>query len=302
MDMKIQIKNKSEVVIFECSAPSIKLALVEAVRGNVSLRRANLNGTDLSEVDLQGIDLSEADLSNADLSHSNLWRASLAGAILCQTTLIATNLSRATLNDARLCRVNLTDADLAGASMLEAVLEAASLHRATLREANLSGADFTNANIASANLSKANLFAATFYGANMKDVNLVGANLSGANLHSATLEGAFGNEYTSFWKIQCPEEGEFVGWKMCCDGVIVKLLIPAKAKRSSATSRKCRAEYVKTLKVIGAKVGVSEYDNQTLYRPGKITKCGKWNSDRWKECGGGIHFFMTRSEAESYSL
>ena len=101
--------------------------------------------------------------------------------------------------------------------------------------------------------------------------------------------------------IVCPIIGEFEAWKKCRDDVIVRLLIPADAKRSSAETRKCRADYVKTLAVIGADVGVSIHDGVTEYRAGEITRAPKWNKCRWVECGGGIHFFMTREEAEAYS-
>ena len=100
--------------------------------------------------------------------------------------------------------------------------------------------------------------------------------------------------------IVCPIIGEFEAWKKCADGVIVRLLVPADAKRSSAETRKCRADYVKTLEVIGADVGVSIRDGVTKYRAGEITRALKWNKCRWVECGGGIHFFMTREEAEAY--
>ena len=101
--------------------------------------------------------------------------------------------------------------------------------------------------------------------------------------------------------IVCPIIGEFEAWKKCRDDVIVRLLVPADAKRSSAETRKCRADYVKTLEVIGADVGVSIRDGVTKYRAGEITRALKWNKCRWVECGGGIHFFMTREEAEAYS-
>ena len=80
----------------------------------------------------------------------------------------------------------------------------------------------------------------------------------------------------------------------------MKLLVGKKAKRSNATGRKCRAEYVKVLAVIGAEVGISKHDNKTEYRAGAIVQCDKWEEDRWVECGGGIHFFITRIEAENY--
>ena len=46
-------------------------------------------------------------------------------------------------------------------------------------------------------------------------------------------------------------EGDIIGYKKCRDGVIVKLLIPIKAKRSHAFGRKCRAEYAKVLEIFG---------------------------------------------------
>jgi len=98
-----------------------------------------------------------------------------------------------------------------------------------------------------------------------------------------------------------PESGQFIGWKKCQNNVIVKLMIGKKARRSNASGRKCRAEYVKVLEVFGAILGVSQYDGKTEYRVGQIVRCDKWNENRWEECGGGIHFFITRIEAENYS-
>jgi len=80
----------------------------------------------------------------------------------------------------------------------------------------------------------------------------------------------------------------------------VKLLIPSKAKRSSASGRKCRAEYVKVLDVIGAKEGISKHDKTVKYVKGKIVKANKFDEDRWHECSSGIHFFITKQEAIDY--
>src|SRR5208337_43927 len=98
------------------------------------------------------------------------------------------------------------------------------------------------------------------------------------------------------------ESGPIWGWKKCKDGVLVKLVVGDTAKRSHATGRKCRAEHVKVLEVIGAEVGISSYDNKTEYRVGQVVRCDKWDENRWAECGGGIHFFLTRIEAERFCL
>lgn len=52
---------------------------------------------------------------------------------------------------------------------------------------------------------------------------------------------------------------------------------------------------------IGATEGYSQHDKgKTVYRVDEIVHCDKWDEDRWNECSGGIHFFLTREEAEAW--
>ena len=149
--------------------------------------------------------------------------------------------------------------------------------------------------LSGANLYRAYLTRADLYGANLSGADLYGANLYGANLYGAKEISQIGIAQT----VLLPE-GNLVGWKKCQNQVIVKVLIPQKARRSNATGRKCRAEYVKVLQVFGAEVGISQHDITTEYRKGQTVTCDTWFEDRWIECGGGIHFFITRAEAEAY--
>ena len=156
-------------------------------------------------------------------------------------------------------------------------------------------ADLSNANLSNANLSNANLS-----GADLSDANLRYANLSNANLSGADLRGVKANELTTgFWTCP-PEEGSFIGWKKCRENVIVKLLIPEDAKRSSATTRKCRCDKALVLDVFGADKGVSQQDSTFIYRKGETVAVGNFDENRWNECSTGIHFFITREEAECY--
>jgi hypothetical protein len=189
----------------------------------------------------------------------------------------------------------LSGADLSGANLSRANLGGANLSGAYLGGANLSGADLSGADLGGAYLSRANLSRANLGGANLGGTNLDGANLSGANLKDAKEA-----EYSLAQTTIVPETGGFQGWKKCLNGVIVRLRIPAKAQRSNASGRKCRASEALVLQVIGAEEGISRYDRNTKYRKGETVKCDKWNEDRWQECGGGIHFFLTRIEAERY--
>ena len=129
--------------------------------------------------------------------------------------------------------------------------------------------------------------------------DLYGANLSGANLSGADLSGAKDAERVIAATRILPE-GSLIGWKKCQRDVIVKLRIPEEARRSHAFGRKCRAEFADVLEVIGADVGISKRDDKTAYRVGERVTCDSWCDDFQDECAGGIHFFITRIEAENY--
>ncbi len=123
------------------------------------------------------------------------------------------------------------------------------------------------------------------------------ANLAGASLYGAKNVPALALARTEI----LPREGEIIGWKKCNSGVLVKLRVPYEAKRSNATGRKCRAEFVDVLEVIGADVGVTNtHGPKTTYATGTRVSCHEWNTDRFVECGGGIHFYLTREEAEAH--
>jgi Family of unknown function (DUF5758)/Pentapeptide repeats (8 copies) len=143
---------------------------------------------------------------------------------------------------------------------------------------------------------------ANLYGANLYGANLDGANLDGANLGGADLGGAKNAELALAQTSIVPDHGPLFGWKKCRKGVLVRLFIPSKARRSNASGRKCRAERAKVLEVIGAEVGISFRDSTFEYRVGKWVKpTDGWNENRWEECAGGIHFFLTRVEAENFT-
>ena len=213
------------------------------------------------------------------------------------------NLSDAYLRGANLSDANLSDAYLRGANLSDANLSDANLRGSNLRgadlsDADLSDADLSDANLSDADLSDANLSGADLRYADLRYADLRYANLRGADLIRANLSGVRYNETTAFFALQCPEEGDFIGWKKCRNDVIVKLLITG--KRSSATTRKCRCSEATVLKVIGAKEGISKEDSSFIYRVGETLTIANFDENRWKECSTGIHFFITREEAENY--
>ena len=208
--------------------------------------------------------------------------------------------SRADLRDADLRCANLSNADLRCANLRNADLRCANLSDADLR-----GADLFGANLRGANLSDADLFGANLRGANLRNADLRNADLCRADLCGASIDQMMWNIYTVFYPLQCPESGSYIGYKKA-SGLVVELEIPADARRSSATSRKCRASKAKVLSITdingnpaGGQVK-SNYDPNFVYAIGETVEVTDFDDNRWNECSTGIHHFITRAEAVIY--
>ena len=171
------------------------------------------------------------------------------------------------------------------------------VEEAVMRGANLGGANLRGANLGGANLCCANLCCA-----NLRDANLCCANLGGANLGGANIRGARSIPYIP---LACPSDGEFTGWKKVGDKLI-RLLIPADAKRSSAASIKCRCEKAKVVAITSLDEGecYEEVTNcnyaETIYRVGEMVYPDSYDDDRWNECSHGIHYFINKQDAINY--
>ena len=202
-------------------------------------------------------------------------------------------------------RADLSCANLRGANLSDANLRGADLSCADLRNANLFGADLSDANLSDANLSGADLSCADLRNANLFGADLSDANLSDANLSGASMDQMIWDIHTAFYPLQCPDSGSYIGYKKA-SGLVVELEIPADARRSSATSRKCRASKAKVLSITdingnpaGGQVK-SNYDPDFVYTIGEIVEVSDFDDDRWNECSTGIHHFITRAEAVIY--
>ena len=213
--------------------------------------------------------------------------------------------SKADLRGADLRRAILRKADLSGADLSEADLWGAYLWEANLSGADMSGADLRGASLHGADLRRAILRGAYLRGADLRGAILSGADMSGAILREADLSGADLREVKdldlSIFTI-CPEEGSFIGWKKLSHGVIAKLEILG--RRVNATwSRKCRAESVKVLALFGQGdpvEGVGLYNSAFVYRVGETVRADSFDDSPFIECSHGIHFYITRQEAEDH--
>ena len=230
----------------------------------------------------------EAVKNTADLRCADLGGAYLRGA----------NLGGADLRDADLRCADLRCADLGGAD-----LGGAYLRGADFRDANLGGAYLGGADLRGAYLRGAYLGGADLGGADLRDADLRCADLGGADLGGADLGGA---KNIPFIPLACPTDGAFIGWKKV-RGCLIKLEIPEDAKRSSATTNKCRCDKAKVLGIYdldGTPTSVTEVLNtnqkETLYKVGEIVLPDSFDEDRFNECSHGIHFFIDKQSAINY--
>ena len=168
--------------------------------------------------------------------------------------------------------------------------------RANLRDADLHGADLRDADLCDAYLR----------GADLRGADLCDAYLRDAYLRGADLRDAKYNERTAMYALACPEKGAFIGYKKA-GGLIVELQITETAKRSSATTRKCRCSEAIVLSITnldgsdsGAPLITSNYDKNFIYKVGEKVEVPDFDENRWNECSTGIHFFITRDEAVRY--
>jgi hypothetical protein len=181
----------------------------------------------------------------------------------------------------------LTGADLSGANLTGADLIGADLYNTNLTGADLIGADLYNTDLTGADLT----------GADLTDANLSNANLARANLSNTTLPP----------HQIAPPEGEFIGWKVA-SGLIIKLKILANSRRMNGIgSRKCRTDRAQVIGIyrkgesrICAHPVNSDRDPQFIYSLGSFVEEPKYDPDIRVECSRGIHFFLTREEAEAW--
>ena len=187
-------------------------------------------------------------------------------------------------------------------TVVEAAKRGAYLNGAYLYGANLEGANLEGANLEGAYLKGAYLYGANLYGANLYGANLEGAYLNGAYLYGANLEGA---KEIPYIPLACPSDGAFIGWKKV-RGKLVKLLIPEDARRSSATTRKCRCDKAQVLAIMDTD-GSNPIDEilndnrvELLYKVGETVYPDSFDENRWRECSHGIHFFINKQDAINY--
>ena len=196
-------------------------------------------------------------------------------------------------------RADLSGADLRYATLSDADLRYATLTDANLTMADLSGADLTGANLTGANLTGANLTRVDLTGADLRRANLTEADLRRANLRRANLTNTIIDE-----KEQCRKgvvlTEPMTGYKKAYGGKIITLEIPIGAKVFSINNNKRRANKAKVIDMQGETELSSWYNTDFKYHVGDEIEITNFDERYSVECSTGIHFFLTREEAEEY--
>lgn len=193
-------------------------------------------------------------------------------------------------------------------------------------------ARFVNSTFEGVCFSKASMRLSTFYNVAFLDCNFEKVDAGMTQFHDcrfykcdfreANFENVFFDNCTfdnvsniPFTPMACPDTGAFIGWKqaICFNNrqkrVIVKLLIPYDAKRSSALGRKCRCDKAIVLEIQDFDgnclpdntIAWSFHNNNFAYIAGQaVTPEEPFDENRFDECASGIHFFINREEAVRY--
>ena len=203
------------------------------------------------------------------------------------------------------------DMDLRGMDLSNMDFTLSSFQDTVLDGADFAGSSVENAlfdgcSMQGANFKRAKMVTASFRGCDMRKCNIEGADLFGAVLEYARLDGIISDGDTKWFRLRCPKEGAFLGYKKCVNDRMVQLLIPADAKRTSATLPSCRCSKAKvlTIKSFDFTQNFDEawslVDEDFVYKKGEWAEVKDFNEDRWQDSTTGIHFWMTREEAEAY--
>ncbi|MET0017240.1 DUF5758 domain-containing protein [Oscillibacter sp.] len=207
--------------------------------------------------------------------------------------------------------VRLENMDLSGMKLQRVDFSGVTFQNVRLEKADFSGCKLKNAwfedsPLRGAILQDADMSSCMLRKADMRECDIRGANLFSAVLEKAKLDGIISDERTRHFRLHCPEKGAFLAYKKCCYDRIVELLVPADAKRSSATMNTCRCSKAKVLVI--KSVDCSEYYEEAwsivnenfVYRTGEWVEEPAFDEDRWNDSTRGIHIWMSREEAIAY--
>jgi hypothetical protein len=239
----------------------------------------------------QKIDLSSVGLSSNIITDFNFENADFSEVSFIDCSFHKCNFSKATFNEGSLVNCNFLDCNFSDTVCKHVSFEGVCFNIAKMYQTVLANSIFKFCTFISCKI-----VASEFHSVSFETSTFI----------KTSLNGIIYNETTVFPNTKLPEGG-FIGWKILEGRHIAKLYIPSKAKRVMPIgSRKCRAEFVKVLAIYEfgtnnlINVGYGYYETFFKYTVGAVIYPGDFDGSILKECTDGIHFFLTRKEAEEY--
>lgn len=281
---------------------------------NAYLYGANLSGSDLTGADFSGANMSQANLSGAKINNAHFKKAYMRGATLTGAMINRSTFDGAYLYNASFMNATIFHTHMSGAYITNAVITDASLYAVLMDGADLSRASFKGSKLGHVNMRMANLQSAKFTSSCITE----NCCFERAHLTNATFTSASISKDTSFDFADlhgCEFDGDeknrlgrildrpVTGYKKSREGDIVTLEIPKGAIVFSINNNKCRTNIAKVVDTDGKPELSSIFDKEFKYRVGdEIAPIGEFELMYNVECAPGIHFFLTREEAEAYNI
>lgn len=171
----------------------------------------------------------------------------------------------------------------------------------SFEKAYITGCDTNRSSIFNANFFEASVKWSDFFLSVFRNCNFANSLWRNSSLFAADfIDCRLSPELTNL--LTTAPKGRFTGWKKLRNDYTAKLLI--KGDVVGSTTRKYRTNAARVIAIYNGdkKVdyGYSLYDSKFMYKVGAEITTDMFDQNPTTACGHGIHFFMTRIDAEQY--
>ena len=281
------------------------ITIKEAIEKGLSLDDANIENEDFSNMIIHDTSFKGATIINTKFDSADLDECYFNGATLYNVSFYMTTIKSSDFTVSNLDQINFNNASISTTDFVLAVVSDTTFNSSDIVKVN-----FTNSQINTSSFNFANINSSTFNYAILSKVCVYMSGIWNTIFENVKCYGCNINNVESnkipYVSLACPSEGSFIGWKVI-DGCLIKLLIPEDAKRSSATTHKCRCSKAKVLDIINLQTNKVEkvllntnYYPNIIYKIGEMVYPNTFDENRLNECAYGIHFFVDKQEAINY--
>lgn len=292
------IENHSHWLHQDCEGwENMRADLSGHVLANLNLKHINLAYANLDNIYLNNVDLTECILNNVNLNNAEIRNCYFKNTILTQAKLQNAILTNNDFINSLLDECNLSEINIIDSRIICCNLSSVDLVESILIDDTFERCNFDLANLKNSYIKLSNLYNNNFYGSFLKDAEIKNSRLNGSNLIETRFDEVQIN-LKEYRKGKVLTE-DIIGYKQCLNHVIVTLKIPRGAIVFSVNGQKCRTNKAEVIAIDGANRAYSRYNRMSYYVGDKFN-IYNFNCEYNQECSEGIHFFMTREEAEAF--